>query len=124
MGTVGHQKAICRKLPRLIALGWRLLHVNAPSYTSLIVQQFLAKHNIKVLPHPQYSPALAPFDFYLFPELKSPLRGRHFGSQEELELASSSVLRTVEQNGFLHVFHKWCDRLGKCITIGSGYVEE
>jgi len=36
----------------------------------------LAKHHInQVCQHP-YSPDLAPYDFWLFPKLKSPLKGR------------------------------------------------
>jgi hypothetical protein len=35
-----------------------------------------------ILPHPQYSPALAPSEFCLFPKLKTKLSGRRFGSNE------------------------------------------
>jgi len=28
--------------------------------------------------HPQYSPGLATANFYLFPQLKSAMKGRHF----------------------------------------------
>ena len=36
----------------------------------------------KVLPHPPYSPDLAPSDICLFPKLKTNLRCRNFGSNE------------------------------------------
>ena len=35
-----------------------------------------------VLPHPPYSPDLAPSDFHLFPKLKTNLLVRNFGSSE------------------------------------------
>ena len=38
--------------------------------------------SFKVLPHPLYSPDLAPLDFCLFPDLKTNLCGRNFGSNE------------------------------------------
>jgi hypothetical protein len=38
----------------------------------------LAKHSIPVVPHPPYSPDLAPCDFFLFPRLKSTLKGNNF----------------------------------------------
>ncbi|UYV70034.1 hypothetical protein LAZ67_7001543 [Cordylochernes scorpioides] len=57
---------------------WCLLHDNAPSHFSLIVRRFLAKNNVCVLNHPQYSPNLAPCDFYLFPKIKLKLKGCFF----------------------------------------------
>jgi hypothetical protein len=38
--------------------------------------------------HPAYSPDLAPLDYYLFPDLKNPPRGRKFSSVEEATLAA------------------------------------
>jgi len=49
-----------------IADDWVLHHDNAPAHTALSIREFLAKKNIPVLPHPPYSPDLAPCDFYLF----------------------------------------------------------
>ena len=49
---------------------WSLLHDNAPSHTSLIVRQFLARNQVCVLNHPPYSPDLTPCDFSLFSKLK------------------------------------------------------
>ena len=54
---------------------WSLLHDNAPSHTSLVVRQFLARNQACVLNHPPYSPDLAPCDFSLFPKLKLKLKG-------------------------------------------------
>jgi transposase len=34
---------------------------------------------------PRYSPDLAPFDFYLFPKLKSMLKGTHFQFVDEVK---------------------------------------
>ena len=56
----------------------RLLHDNAPAHTSTIVTAFLKKEKVTVLPHPQYSPDLAPCDFFLFPKLKAFLAGRKY----------------------------------------------
>ena len=40
------------------------------------------KCGFEVLLHLPYSPDVAPSDFYLFPKLKSNLRGTQFGSKE------------------------------------------
>jgi hypothetical protein len=53
---------------------WVLHHDNAPAHASLI-RDFLAKTNTNVLPQPHYTPDLAAADFFLFPKLKSTLKG-------------------------------------------------
>ena len=60
--------AIRRKRPELWRSGdWFFHHDNAPAHSALRTREFLAKHSITVLPHPPYSPDLAPCDFFLFP---------------------------------------------------------
>ena len=48
---------------------WILHHDNAPTHTSHLVQQFLAKHGTARLQQPPYSADLATCDFFLFPRL-------------------------------------------------------
>jgi hypothetical protein len=55
---------------------WMLHHDNAPAHASLIIREFLAKQETIVVPQPPYSTDLAPADFFLFPKLKSTLKGR------------------------------------------------
>ena len=68
--------AVRRKRPDLwTAKNWLLHHDNAPVHSSHLIQNFLAKHGIPVVRHPPYSPDMAPCDFWLFPKLKTPLKG-------------------------------------------------
>jgi hypothetical protein len=48
----------------------QLQHDNAPSHTSVLTQQFLAKYKIALITHPPHSPDLAPCDFFLFSKMK------------------------------------------------------
>ena len=48
------------------------------------VQGFLAKHQITQVTQP-YSPDLASCDFWLFPKLKSPLKGKRFQTVDEIQ---------------------------------------
>jgi histone-lysine N-methyltransferase SETMAR len=57
---------------------WLLRHDNAPVHTAHSIQEFLAEKKISVVPHPPYSPDLAPCDFFLFPRIKIKLKGRRF----------------------------------------------
>jgi len=43
-----------------------------------LIKDFLARYKVTTLEHPPYSPELAAADFYLFPRLKSVLKGRPF----------------------------------------------
>jgi hypothetical protein len=55
---------------------WVLHHDNAPAHTSLKTTEFFTNNNMIIVPHPPYSPDLAPCDFALFPKLKMKLKGR------------------------------------------------
>ena len=50
----------------------------------------VTKCSFEVLPHPFYTPDLAPSGFCLFPNLKTNLIGRNFGSNE-------GIIDTVEK---------------------------
>ena len=43
---------------------------NAPVHNFILVTDYLTKMGIKTVPHPPYSPDLAPRDFWLFPKLR------------------------------------------------------
>jgi hypothetical protein len=53
---------------------WLLHHNNAPAHTSLTTTKFVTNNNMVIVPHPPYSPNLAPCEFALFPKLKMKLR--------------------------------------------------
>jgi histone-lysine N-methyltransferase SETMAR len=48
------------------------------------VLPFLAGKGISAMDHPPYCPELAPADFWLFPELKSVLKGKEFSDAEDM----------------------------------------
>ena len=45
----------------------------------------LVKHQITQVTQPRYSPDLAPCDFWLFPKLKSRLKGKRFQTLDEIQ---------------------------------------
>jgi histone-lysine N-methyltransferase SETMAR len=61
-----------------------LLH-NPLAHSSLRVLQFLAGKGISAMDHQLYSPDLAPADFWLFPKLKSELKGKFFLDVEDIK---------------------------------------
>lgn len=113
-----------RKRPELWKnKSWVLHHNNAPSHSSLLVSQFLAGNEIAVLPHPPYSPDLAPADFFLFPKLKTTLKGRRFQSVDEIQQNSQRQLRTISQNEFQGAFQQWQKRWERCVASRGEYFE-
>jgi len=52
-----------------------LQHDNARPHTSAATRDAIQRLEFSVLPHPPYSPDLAPSDFHLFPKLKKHLKG-------------------------------------------------
>ena len=61
-----------------LTLGVLLLQDNAPA----VAMTAATVCGFEILPHPPYSPDMAPSDFYLFPKLRSHLRGTQYGSNE------------------------------------------
>jgi hypothetical protein len=53
---------------------WMLHHDNAPDHASLLICNYLAKHQTSVVLHPPSSPDLASADFFLFPKIKNTLK--------------------------------------------------
>jgi hypothetical protein len=50
----------------------------------LLSSSFLTQKSITEMEHPPYSPELAPDDFWLFPEIKSALKGPRFQNVEDI----------------------------------------
>jgi len=67
-----------------------LQHDNARPHTSLKTVEHIANLGWTVLPHPTYSPDLAPSDFHLLGLMKDGLHGQHFPSND-------AVVRAVKQ---------------------------
>jgi len=77
---------------------WMLHHNNAPAHASLLILSYLAKHQTSVVPHSHYSPDLAPADFFLFPKLKTTLKGSRFQIIEEIQENTIRELRAITES--------------------------
>ena len=96
--------------------GIKLLIDNASSHTAKLTKGFLEAEGLDLLPHPPYSPDLAPCDFWLFPKLKIYLQGKEFDSRQTLGTALYQYFKTIHEE-------KWVDRFKKCVAVGGDYFE-
>ena len=100
-----------------------LHHDSAPAHTALSIGQFLAERNIATLEHPPYSPDLAPCDFFLFPKIKSVLKGTHFSDIDSIKKAVMTELKKIPENAFQECFESWKKRMHKCLQVEGDYFE-
>jgi len=72
------REAIKIKRRGKISKGILLLQDNAPVHNSHVTRSEAQVCGCEILPHPPYSPDLAPSDFHLFPAMKLFLKGKCF----------------------------------------------
>ena len=107
-------------MPALFKSGqWHFHQDNAPVHNSILVTDYLTKMGIKAVPHPPYSPDLAPCDFWLFPNL----RGCRYETIEGMKEAVTKVIDTLMREDFHEAFHKLLERYQKSIAAGGDYFE-
>ena len=89
----------------------RLLHDIAKPHTALLTRQTLEKFRWEVLPHPAYSPDLAPSDYHLFRSLSDDLRGKHFDDEGPLKKYLEDFFNQKHpdfyRDGIMALEHRW-----------------
>jgi histone-lysine N-methyltransferase SETMAR len=109
------REEIRKKRPELWNLNsWVSYHDHAPTHSALSVKRFLVKHNIPVLEHPPYSPDLAPCDFYLFPKVKSALKGTRFETVEAVKEKAARIMKELTEEDFQYCLEQWKFRMERC----------
>jgi histone-lysine N-methyltransferase SETMAR len=83
------------------------LHDNATSNKAASVCQFLTPKNVTTLYHPPYSPDLSPSDYFLFPHLKTKLKGLHFADVAQNQEAVTDELKKFQKKEFLAHFRNY-----------------
>ena len=64
---------------------------------------FLGEKEAITLSHPPYSPDIAPSDFFLFGYLKSLIKGRNFGSSDELIASLREIYAMISKDMLMNV---------------------
>ena len=82
------------------------------------------KENSQTLPHPSYTPDLAPCDFFLFPCLKKSLSGHSVDSCSALRSAVFQCLVHIPKEDYRHAFEQCIQRLKKDVTAWGAHFEK
>ena len=72
---------------------------NAPAHATLSICQFLTERTLQLLNTPHISP-IWPRDFFLFPKIKSILKGTHFSDINSIKMAAMMELKKIPENVF------------------------
>ena len=82
------------------------------------------RNGYELIPHPAYSPDLAPSDYFLFPNLKKDIRGRHFRSNEEVVVAVEEWVREKDPGFFSSGLIGTGTPLVQGIILEGNYIEK
>lgn len=106
------KKQIERKRPALAnRKGVVFLQDNARPHVSLTTRQKFLELGWELLPHPPYSPDIAPSDFHLFRSLQNSLNGKKFSSLDDiknhLEIFFAGKPEKFWKDGIFNLRERW-----------------
>ena len=105
-----------RKLKLWATGDWQFITM-CPLNASHLVQTFLAKYQITQATQPTYSQDLAPCNLWLFPKLKSPLKGKGLQNVEEIQENTMGQLMVTGRT-------VWGSKAPKCLYFFIYYMSE
>ena len=76
----------------------------------------------KVLPHPPYSPDIAPSDYYLFRSLQNYLNGQEFKNEETIKEAISTFIDSKRPEFYRKGIEALSERWSQVIQSDGEYV--
>ena len=115
---------IREKRPGKLTKGILLQQDNARIHTCKIAMDAVERNGYELIPHPAFSPDLAPSYYFLFPNLKKDIRRRHLRSNEKVVAAAEEWVRDKDHgffsSGLMALEHRW----SKCIILAGNYTEK
>ena len=118
------REAIKSKRPGKLTKGPLLHQDNAPAHKSVIAMAAVHDCGFELIEHPPYSPDLAPSDYFLFPNLKKHLAGKHFRTDDEVICAVEDFFECQDETFFSKGIQALQYRWNKCMERRGDYVEK
>lgn len=100
-----------------------LLHDNAPAHRTTATKEVLAELGWEILPHPPYSPDLAPSDYHVFASMGHALSKQRFTNYEEVREWLENWFGTKPEDFFRRGIRKLPERWEACVASEGQYFE-
>ncbi|GAV09580.1 hypothetical protein RvY_19088 [Ramazzottius varieornatus] len=114
--TVKQPKLVNRDKPLL-------LHDNAKAHSAKKTYAKLRELGLETLPHPPYSPDLAPTDYHFFLNFDNFLRGRKFNSEEAVKSAFENFAGSLSLDFFRKGLSCLPEKWQKCVDSNGEYFD-
>lgn len=99
-----------------------LQHDNARPHIARMTKEAIQTLAWEVLPHPPYSPDLAPSDFHLFRSLSNALRGVSFNNDGELQVWLAEFFESRPGDFYQRGIEKLVERWEEVVNNGGDYI--
>lgn len=118
-------QALKKKRPALVNRKGVMFHQdNARPHTAKITSQKIEELGWEKIPHPPYSPDLAPSDYHLFRSLQNHLGDITFASQEEVETDISEFFALKPKEFYIDGIKKLVNRWKEVIDNQGKYIDD
>ena len=124
MLDINLKPAIATEEKNLLAQTDLLHYDSSHPHAAAATRQANRNRKFEVLPHPTYSPVLAPCDFHACGPRKEALHCHRFGCDEEVQKAAHTWIREQPETCLSDVIRKLVDRHKKCVELQGDYVEK
>ena len=116
------QRALLQKQPSLVnRWGVILHHDNARPHIAETTRETIQRLNWEIIPHPPYSPDLAPSDYHLFLNLQNFLTGKNFTSDDQLKNEVATFFDRQDENFFRKGIRALVETWTKCVASEGDY---
>lgn len=119
------KRAIAQKRPEYATRHEAVIfhHDNARPHIAAPVKNYLENSGWEVLPHPPYSPDLAPSDYHLFRSMQNALSGIRFTSEQSIRNWLDTFFAAKPAQFYWDGIHKLPERWGKVVESDGQYFQ-
>ncbi|KAM9359101.1 uncharacterized protein gal3st2 [Symphorus nematophorus] len=118
------RKAIKTKRPGKLTKGVLIHQDDAPAYKSVVAMAAVHDCGFELVDHPPYSPDLIPSDYFLFPNMKKHLAGKHYWTDDEVISAVEDFFDHQDDSFYTKGVEALQHRWKKCVDRRGDYVEK